>query len=89
MSLAANGTIKQLMATLQAHLAAHAPALFAQALLRHLASHATVRQLGAMQADSRDEAMHALFQIQCDQLRQFCEQLLAAPASSAASSARE
>jgi ankyrin repeat protein len=83
MSLAVNGTLKQLVALLQAQLAALAPALFAQALLRHLASHAPIRQLSAMQADSHDEALHAQFQIQCDQLRQFCEQLLAAPASSA------
>jgi hypothetical protein len=77
----ANGTTRQRMASLKDHMDKHAPALFAQALLRDLASHAPVRQLAAMQENRHDEVLHALFQIQCDQVRQLCAQLLAPPPS--------
>ena len=77
----ASATIKQQMVVPKDHMARHAPSLFAQALLRDLASHEPVRQLSAMQDSKHDEVLHALFQVQCNQLRQFCEHLLAPPPS--------
>ena len=50
-------------------------------LLRLLDSRNLLKQLDAMMSDINDEGMHAQFQIQCDQLRQYCEQLLASTAS--------
>ena len=76
-----SATIKQQMVVLKDHMVRHAPSLFAQALLRDLASHEPVRQLSAMQDSKHDEVLHALFQVQCNQLRQFCEHLLAPPPS--------
>lgn len=87
-SAPAGATFDQLAALLQAVVDAHAPALFAETLARHLASHTILHELGSLQHDGIDEGLHAQFQIQCDQLKQLCAQLLDKPARGTASAAK-
>lgn len=56
-----------------------APALFAQALSASLSSHALVEGLRHLIGDMKNaELIDVLFQIQCDQLRQYCRQMTSA-----------
>ena len=77
--------LQQTMRFIHAHTALHAPTLFAAEMQRQLAAHRLLENLQTTMGETNDEGLHALFQIQCDQLRQFCEQLLDRPASSATS----
>ncbi len=52
--------------------ALHAPGVFARALQGRLADQGGITQAG----QSNDEAPHALLQVQRNQLRRFCAQLL-------------
>ena len=72
----------QLASYLRMRVVQYEPAGFAHELLRLLDSRDLLKQLGAMMGDINDEGMHAQFQIQCDQLRQYCRQLLASTAAS-------
>jgi hypothetical protein len=57
-------------------IANRAPAPFATALQRELDSPALVAALRGFIGDIKSaEGLHMLFQIQCDQLRQYCAQL--------------
>ena len=52
-----------------------APRLFAQAMQRELAAPTLLAVLRTWIGDTRPaEGLDLLFQIQCDQLRQYCEQ---------------
>ena len=71
----------QVASYLRMRVVSYEPARFARELLRLLDSRDLLKQLDAMMGDINNEGMHAQFQIQCDQLRQYCEQLLASTAS--------
>ena len=62
-------------------IAEDAPALFAAELLRQLDSDDCMAELLSILGDPNHEVMHAQFQIQCDQLRQYCRQTLNLPES--------
>lgn len=82
-AMPAGSTVREAGASMRAHCIAQAPAFFATNIRRQLAVHAVLLQLNALMNDGNDEGIHAQFQVQCDQLRQFCEQLLAQETSQA------
>jgi hypothetical protein len=67
----------QLASYLRMRTVPYEPARFAHKLLRLLDSRDLLKQLAAIMGDINDEGLHAQFQIQCDQLRQYCKQVLA------------
>ena len=69
-------TMGQALHLLREQTALQAPGEFALALRSGLTSRSSLSALQESLGGENDEGMHALFQIQCDQLRQFCEQLL-------------
>ncbi|MDB5757491.1 MAG: hypothetical protein JWM30_780 [Burkholderia sp.] len=78
--------VTQILRDIHDHTSTHAPALFAAEMQWQLTSRTLLEQLQAMTADADDaalQALHVLFQVQCDQLRQYCEQLLAQETSQA------
>lgn len=76
-------TLGQLMDFLGHQTGSHASALFASAMLAKLGSRERLTSLRAMLGAGDDEGAHALFQVQCDQLRQYCAQLAAQEESKA------
>ena len=68
--------VMQSLRVIREHTAPHAPMLFAAEMQRQLAAHRLLENMQATMGKSSDEGLHALFQIQCDQSMQFCEQLL-------------
>lgn len=76
-------TMAQVMQLVQDQKASDAPREFALALRRQLASRDSLIMLQTMLGGTGDEGLHALFQVQCDQLLQFCEQLLDSPTNTA------
>lgn len=70
-------TMGQAAQFLREQSAAQAPALLALAMQPHLDARERLSTLQAMLGAGNDEGLHGLFQLQCDQLRQFCAQLLA------------
>ena len=77
------------MRVIHEHTVSHAPTLFAAEMQRQLAAHRLPENLQTTMGETNDEGLHALFQIQCDQLRQFCEQLLGSSTSNTASTPRQ
>ncbi|MDB5853426.1 MAG: ankyrin repeat-containing protein [Herminiimonas sp.] len=70
-------TVKQTVQYLLDHTRQKAPKLFARAMQRELRSQTLVTALRTLIGDLEgDEVIDTLFQIQCDQLRQYCSQLL-------------
>jgi ankyrin repeat protein len=76
MTVPAGLTMAQVMQFMRRQTELHAPAEFALAMQRQLAYRDNLSQLQAMLGDGNDEGLHVLFQIHCDQLRQYCEQSL-------------
>ncbi|MDB5756785.1 MAG: hypothetical protein JWM30_74 [Burkholderia sp.] len=69
-------TVKQVAQDLREHIETKAPRLFAQAMQRELGAQTLVTALRTWIGGARAaEGLHMLFQIQCDQFRQYCEQL--------------
>jgi ankyrin repeat protein len=70
-------SIKQAMHYLRDNTATRAPALFASALMRELHSQKPLAALRILIGGLRDaEGLDTLFQMQCDQLRQYCAHLM-------------
>jgi hypothetical protein len=76
LALTPTATIGQVMASVNKQIAEQAPGRFALAMQRQLDSRERLSSLQTMMGRSSDEGVHALFQLQCDQLRQYCAQLL-------------
>lgn len=78
-NIPAGSALKQIPQMLSEHIQRKAPLHFAQAIKRELAGHALLAALRELIGDMKaPESLHMLFQIQCDQLRQYCEQVDAA-----------
>jgi ankyrin repeat protein len=75
-AMAAGLTMAQVMQFMRKQTELQAPAEFALAMRCQLRSRDNLSQLQAMLGSGNDEGLHALFQVQCDQLLQYCEQLL-------------
>jgi hypothetical protein len=72
----ANATMKQVSLALREHVERNAPRLFAQAMQRELAGQTLVTALRKLIGKTTSaESLHLLFQVQCDQIRKYCEQL--------------
>lgn len=79
LAMPAGLNVMQSQRVIHDHTSTHAPMLFAVEIQRQLASRELIGQLQALTADAADaplHALHMLFQVQCDQLRQYCTQLL-------------
>ena len=86
-------TLAAVMALSRAYITERTPLLFAREMLRELDSRDRLSDLQAAMADEDDEddkddeddehddGLHLMFQIQCAQLRQYCEQTLDLPES--------
>jgi hypothetical protein len=74
--LPAGLTLKQVLEFVSEQTALHARVLFAQALQRELANQLPLAQRNYTPARSSDGAWNAMLEIQSNQLRQFCSQLL-------------
>jgi hypothetical protein len=76
LALRDGSTVKQVAHDLREHIETKAPRLFAQAMQRELGAQTLVAALRTWIGGARAaEGLHMLFQIQCDQFRQYCEQL--------------
>ena len=69
-------TLGQVVQFVHRQIVARAPAVFALAMQRQLDTRERLTALSSMMDGSNDEGLHALFQLQCDQLRQYCAQVL-------------
>lgn len=76
-------TLGQLTQFAHAQIAQHGPALFARAMQHQLGSRERLTSLDSMLGATGDARLHVLLQLQCDQLRQYCAQMLEAAASGA------
>jgi len=76
LALRDGSTVKQVAHDLREQIEARTPRLFAQAMQRELGAQTLVAALRTWIGGARAaECLHMLFQIQCDQFRQYCEQL--------------
>ena len=76
LAIAAGATLKQITQGLRENIERKAPRLFAQAMQRELAAPTLLAALRTWVGGARAaEGLDMLFQIQCDQFRQYCEQL--------------
>jgi ankyrin repeat protein len=76
LAIAEGSTVKQVTQGLRETIERKAPRLFAQAMQRELAAPALLAALRTWIGGARAaEGFDLLFQIQCDQFRQYCEQL--------------
>ena len=75
LAIAAGSTMQQITQCVFENTERKAPRLFAQAMQRELAAPTLLAALRTWIGDTRPaEGLELLFQIQCDQLRQYCEQ---------------
>jgi ankyrin repeat protein len=78
-SIPAGSTMKQITQLLCDNIERKAPQIFAQAMQRALAAPTLLAALRTWIGDAKSvEGLDLLFQIQCDQLRQYCEQIVVA-----------
>ena len=78
-SIPAGLTMKQVTQLLCGNIERKAPQVFAQAMQRALAAPTLLAALRTWIGDAKSvEGLDLLFQIQCDQLRQYCEQIVVA-----------
>ena len=78
-STSAESTMKQITQLLCDSIEHKAPPIFALAIQRELAAPALLAALRTWIGDAKSvEGVDLLFQIQCDQLRQYCEQIVSA-----------
>jgi ankyrin repeat protein len=76
LAIAQGSTVKQITDVLRENIERKAPRLFAQAMQRELSSPALLAALRTWIGDTKTaEGLDLLFQIQCDQFRQYCEQV--------------
>ena len=78
-SIPAGSTMKQITQLLCDNIERKAPQIFAQAMQREQAAPMLLAVLRTWIGDAKSaEGLDLLFQIQCDQLRQYCEQIVSA-----------
>jgi ankyrin repeat protein len=76
LAIAAGSTMQQINQCVFDNTERKAPQIFAQAMQRALAASALLAALRTWIGDAKSaEGLDLLFQIQCDQLRQYCEQI--------------
>lgn len=76
LALREGSTVKQVAQDLREHIEGKAPRLFAQAMQWELGAQTLVAALRTWIGGARAaEGLHMLFQFQCDQFRQYCEQI--------------
>lgn len=80
---------EQSMEASRRHIPEHAPAVFSRELLRQLATSDRLAELRASTDGCSAGVLDAQFQIQCDQLRQYCGQLPEASDSGGAAASKD
>ena len=79
LAIAAVSTMQQITQCVLENTERKAPQIFAQAMQRELAASTLLAALRTWIGDAKSaEGLDLLFQIQCDQLRQYCEQITSA-----------